>query len=202
MYISVYDVRRMKISPQKRQLQQLSFLRYLSPRLWIQTPLHQNNISASERERERETLTSIYFIYSQHEFIFDFYFIMVWLVGNEMNALPCYPQSYREPDSLWFIRVVKFTSRGKLLPLRLCSEPSAVALHRPQWNVILPTLNLDLSPPPLMKYWPFRLITTEKHDTHTHKLNDRESIYASHVQMCSNCSYFSFHLFALIKDSF
>lgn len=116
------------------------------------------------------------------------------IIMEEINAVPCYLQPYREHDSQWFICVVNFTSRGNLLPFRLCSEPSAVALHRPQWNVILPTLNLDLSPPPLMKYWPFRLITTEKHDTHTH--THSMTVWRVHTWAICNCALLSAFLIA------
>lgn len=43
------------------------------------------------------------------------------------------------------------TSSGYVLPFRLCSEPSDVVLQWPQWKVIRPTRNLELSPPPLTK---------------------------------------------------
>lgn len=52
------------------------------------------------------------------------------------------------------------TSRGNLMPLRLCSEPSEVELQRPQWKVILPTLNVDRRPPPLMKKYPCTSMAT------------------------------------------
>lgn len=52
------------------------------------------------------------------------------------------------------------TSRGYLIPFRLCSDPSDVALQRPQWKATLPTRNLELSPPPLTKNSPSTLMAT------------------------------------------
>lgn len=67
------------------------------------------------------------------------------------------------------------TSRGYLIPFRLCSDPSDVALQRPQWKVILPTRNLELSPPPLTKNSPSTLMATKTHMC-TYKFN----LYVNH----------------------
>lgn len=52
------------------------------------------------------------------------------------------------------------TSSGNLIPFKLCSEPSNVALQRPQWKVILPTRKRELRPPPLTKKSPSTLMAT------------------------------------------
>lgn len=55
------------------------------------------------------------------------------------------------------------TSRGYFIPFRLCSDPSDVALQRPQWKLILSTRNLELRPPPLTKKSPSTLMVTKAH---------------------------------------
>lgn len=61
------------------------------------------------------------------------------------------------------------TSRGYFIPFRLCSDPSDVALQRPQWKEMVPTRNLEVSPPPLTKNSPSTRMDTK---THTHNKND------------------------------
>jgi len=55
------------------------------------------------------------------------------------------------------------TSRGYFIPFRLCSDPSDVALQCPQWKVMVPTRNLELSPPPLTKKSPSTRRATRTH---------------------------------------
>lgn len=74
------------------------------------------------------------------------------------------------------------TSRGYFIPFRLCSEPSDVALQRPQWKVILATRNLELSPPPLTKNSPSTLMDTK---TNTHlRFKVHINLYVVTEQKC------------------